>query len=177
MKLKNDFSGETQAKSNIVFLSFLTFALIVGVAAYHVFKDSKPTPLNNTQSDSASITLDSNQSIEGEWRGTVLTDNGETFEYTLQLNLNDSEISGWALTADTTGSADALIRGSYHNGTLRFEEYGGTESGDWEGLALCFWEVNLELVQSNGEMSLSGTYETIDCGGSGSITLYRPDYK
>jgi hypothetical protein len=170
-KSKNDNPFLTGPKSQSRFLSVLSIALIVLVLGVYLFRNAAPaqpeTPDSRTESPR----------IAGRWVGMAFKDDGLAYYYAVELYMDDGEIRGTAITEaqDGSASADAQIIGTYTDGRLNFVEYGGGESGEWEDSNMCFWEFDLELVKVDGEDTLSGTFEAVDCDNAGTIELRRPE--
>ena len=148
-------------KSQARFLSMLSIALIILVLGFYIIRDSAPRNEVTT--------------LDGEWVGTAYSNDGRVLEYTLRLEQSGSEVTGWAMSEDQTGGADANVSGTFRDSQLSVRERGGSEMGDWAGQEMCYWELNLELSHSYGEESLVGSYEGIECDSAGTMTLSRAE--
>jgi hypothetical protein len=171
LKNKNENLALTNPRAQSRFLAILSIALIALVLGVYLFRNAAPA-----QPETPDARIESPR-IAGSWVGMALKDDGLAYYYAVELYMDDGEVRGTAITEaqDGTGSADAEIIGSYTNGRLNFVEYGGGESGEWEDSNMCFWEFDLELVKVDGEDTLSGTFEAVDCDSSGTIELRRPE--
>jgi hypothetical protein len=168
-KAKNENLALTSPKSQSRFLSILSITLIVLVLGVYLLRNAAPS-----QPEIPDYRVESPR-IAGRWVGMAFEDDGVAYYYALDLYMDDGEVRGTAITAaqDGSGSADAQIIGTFTDGRLSFQEYGGAESGEWEDSDMCFWEFDLELVKVDGEDNLSGSFEAVDCNSSGTVSLRR----
>jgi hypothetical protein len=123
-------------------------------------------------------TINASEDLTGEWVGEASLDDGSQIYYALVLTQDGTEITGIARASDEVGAASVDVRGTYEDGLLQLEEYGGETSGDWEGQELCYWRLELQSKGSSLRMRLEGPFAGIPnsegtCTTTGEITLSR----
>jgi hypothetical protein len=119
--------------------------------------------------------------LAGEWVGSSYSPSPAvgTIRHELNIRQEGGELVGTSSGHNIVGRADAYIRGSYENGYISYETYGGSHSGwDW----VCHIAVTLEYKEIDGVPHLIGTYYTLpsedqewDCSFQGTIDFVRPD--
>jgi hypothetical protein len=149
------------ARKKIVSL-FVSLVLLLGITAFYIKENYFYTKLPAY--------------LAGEWVGDSYSDAVGSIHHVITIRQEGGRIVGTSSGETTKGRADVYLSGSYENGYLNYETYGGTFSG-WDGV--CQFHIILEYREIDDIPYLIGTYETIStqegrCSYNGTIEFSRP---
>jgi hypothetical protein len=164
MKRKREHLKARPMNKRRVLFMLLTLFLLLGLLAFYVRENYSPAVLP--------------AQFAGEWVGTSYSEEIGTLRHELNIGQEGMQIVGTSSGENLNGHADAYIRGTYENGYLVYETYGGTRIG-WNGI--CHFRVTVEYKELDGQAHLIGSYETLpeneewECSYYGTIDLQRLD--